>query len=592
MSDLFSSEWSDALGWTLLHSIWQSAIVLLLTLASFRFISARRSEARYAIACGGMLLFALTAMATFFSLMDNSNPYAVAAVGHVANGYVTVSNISEPPNAWFPDQVIRVVAAAIEGNMSWILLLWATGFVFFSMRFSAALYYTRQLQTSSTLLANDWNTYITNATARLGIRRIVGLAQSAVITSPMVIGYLKPVILVPAGMLTGLTAEQLETIFLHELAHIRRHDYLVNLAQSFIEVIFFFNPFVWIQSKIIRREREYCCDDLVVRHHGGTRAYAHALVQLAEASLTAPRFALSLADDKNQLLNRIKRIMENSVKNYSGKGRLAIPVILLFMALACISWLGTDDKNSVEPSQHQSDAFFSADTVPSKKGSASYSRKSIITMDENGRPHEEVVEEFEGDESLRPLIGKQFHGFSGMTPPGFPQFPAFAVPNWSDTIPPAHGFKSDEWEAYARSLTEELQKQLKMLEEFPHDSLMQGFADKWNSFEMPHPGLRRLEKFEHAEILKQLEEKLGKLHGFDFDEFAHPGHEFSPSKGYEEALREQLLKDGYLDKDESIQSLEWSKQSFKVNGESIDRADREKYRKLNDEFFGTSEKRK
>src|SRR5690606_8513761 len=101
-----------------------------------------------------------------------------------------------------------------------------------------------------------------------------------------------------------------------------RHDYIINLFQSLLETIFFFNPFVWMISSAIRREREFCCDDEVVRRNGSPLTYAKALAQLEEIRHSKPVFALSLAENKNQLLNRIKRIMEKSAKNYSGRERI------------------------------------------------------------------------------------------------------------------------------------------------------------------------------------------------------------------------------------------------------------------------------
>src|SRR5204862_7511696 len=107
---------------------------------------------------------------------------------------------------------------------------------------------------------NDWSNIVQQLARQLHIDRVIPLAQSAHINAPLVIGYIKPVIMIPVGMFSGLSPEQIETIFIHELAHIKRHDYFINVLQSIIEALFFFNPFIWIVSNIIRREREYCCD--------------------------------------------------------------------------------------------------------------------------------------------------------------------------------------------------------------------------------------------------------------------------------------------------------------------------------------------
>jgi beta-lactamase regulating signal transducer with metallopeptidase domain len=175
----------------------------------------------------------------------------------------------------------------------------------------------QRLRASAIPVEEQWNERLRILARKLKVNQLVLLAESAMTEAPVVIGYFKPMILIPLGMLGGLSTEQLESIITHELIHIRRRDYLVNLLQSVLEILFFFNPFVWVISGIIRREREHCCDDAVIALHGNPLAYAHALTALEEAKLSRAGIALSLAEDKNQLLNRIKRIMEKSVRTYS-----------------------------------------------------------------------------------------------------------------------------------------------------------------------------------------------------------------------------------------------------------------------------------
>jgi beta-lactamase regulating signal transducer with metallopeptidase domain len=138
--------------------------------------------------------------------------------------------------------------AAVQRNIPLIITVWIAGLILFTARLLSGLAYTIRLTSSSLAVENEWSEYIHRTAAALGINRVIALAQSHAINSPMVIGYFKPVILIPLGMLSGLTTEQLETIFLHELAHIKRHDYLINLIQSVVETIFFFNPAIWVLS--------------------------------------------------------------------------------------------------------------------------------------------------------------------------------------------------------------------------------------------------------------------------------------------------------------------------------------------------------
>src|ERR1700749_4616836 len=118
-----------------------------------------------------------------------------------------------------------------------------------------------------------WNERMQQLAALMGIRQTISLLESGIAKVPMVIGHLKPVILIPIGLLTALSAEEVEAILVHELAHIKRRDYLVNMLQSLMEIIFFFNPAVLWISQLIKTERENCCDDMVVEQSSNRISY-------------------------------------------------------------------------------------------------------------------------------------------------------------------------------------------------------------------------------------------------------------------------------------------------------------------------------
>lgn len=592
MSNLFASRWTDALGWTLLHSLWQSLIILLIVVVTLRMVHSQYSRLRYTIMCAGFFLFVASASTTFLYLGTHYMPAADSSDAvTVQNIYVSTSAEASHSAVGF----LTSVDVVVEKYMPAVVGLWAIGFVFFAIRLSAGFLYTCKIRSTGVPVRGRWEEFIASAASKLGIEKFILLAESATITGPMVIGYFKPVILIPMGMMSGLTTEQLETVIMHELAHIRRHDYIVNFIQSVVETIFFFNPFVWVLSRMIRREREYCCDDVVVQTHGGKKAYAYALTQIAEARLTTARFALSLGEDKNQLLNRIRRIMEKSASNYPLKSQMIVPAILLTGALFCISWLGTD-----QPGRSSEQAIGRADTVPAKKPNAArYSRKSIITLDENGQPHEEIVEEFEGDESLRPFL--QQHATPDISAiPGIPGIDVIPpIPNISampaDSIP--FGFNSREWESMTKSF-EDLQKQLEMMHSFREGDTT-GMMPTWgqnfsfpdmHDFQFPDHFFEGLNDLGRAGAMEDLQENLKHLedlHKEHFGDFERQFQLHADRMGsYEQQLRDQLQKDGYLSTDESISSLEWNNDTFKVNGKEIKPEDQEKYRKLNDQFFG------
>ncbi len=151
---------------------------------------------------------------------------------------------------------------------------------------------------------------------RMGIRRAVTLLESARVEVPMVSGWLRPSILVPVAALSGLTAPQLEAILAHELAHIRRHDYLVNLLQCLVEVLLFHHPATWWITRVVRCEREHCCDDMAVSASRDRLTYAQALA--AMEGLRTPAFSISPAANGGNLLARVRRILkpkEESMKH-------------------------------------------------------------------------------------------------------------------------------------------------------------------------------------------------------------------------------------------------------------------------------------
>jgi beta-lactamase regulating signal transducer with metallopeptidase domain len=183
-----------------------------------------------------------------------------------------------------------------------------------------------------------WENHLTKLKGQLRIPRRVKLLISQYIQVPVMIGFLRPVILMPVAMFNNLTAEQLEAILLHELAHIKRNDYLLNIFQSIVETILFFNPFIrWI-SKNIRLEREHCCDDIVLKHQVQPLHYAKALVALEEYRLTVNALAMAAADNKQHLFHRIKRIMEMKTKNINYTQKL-LAVMIIAVGLVSIAWL-------------------------------------------------------------------------------------------------------------------------------------------------------------------------------------------------------------------------------------------------------------
>jgi beta-lactamase regulating signal transducer with metallopeptidase domain/peptidoglycan/xylan/chitin deacetylase (PgdA/CDA1 family) len=375
------------LGWTLLHFVWQGALVAL-AYASLS-LSLRRSTAnlRYLVACASMLLMLALPVATFFQL--NSNVAADAASARARRAAPTLEQpargdagraaesggqarlyanllvlhddaggAAAPLQRWAMDRFTSAVP--------WLVLVWLAGALALTLRLLGGWVLTERLRREpATPLARDWRETLARLARQLRVSRTVRLCESALVEVPTVIGWLRPVILVPASALTGLSAPQLEALLAHELAHIRRHDYLVNLLQSVAETILFYHPAVWWLSARVRIEREHACDDLAVRATGDVLVYARALTTLETLrgqSHDANSRTLAVAANGGSLMQRIQRLIKSQPASQpQGRSPLFASLAIVFLALASII-AGAQTFNSIQSKNTRAPRGDAADT--------------------------------------------------------------------------------------------------------------------------------------------------------------------------------------------------------------------------------------
>ena len=297
MSTILSSALSQALEWSLFHFLWQGALIAAVAAVALKF--AARAQTRYAIACGALL-----AMPVVFAItLRLSIPGEPIATGRSSVPLARPSAI--PPLDTVP--AVRDFSAYLE----YAVPLWLAGVLCVLLYRSAAWIWATRLRRRGTCeVPREWMVRLKTLSRRARVWQPVVLLESCIAEVPVVIGYLRPAILVPAGMLAGLPAEHVEAILLHELAHIRRADYLVALIQSAIEGLLFYHPAVWWISGVLRAERENCCDDFAVAIQGNPHAYASALATLEEARWRSS--APVLAANDGDLLRRIRRVLRAS----------------------------------------------------------------------------------------------------------------------------------------------------------------------------------------------------------------------------------------------------------------------------------------
>jgi hypothetical protein len=215
------------------------------------------------------------------------------------------------------------------------MLLWILGAAGFGVRLIGGWWQARRLTERNVVpLGEPWTGRLRELAHRLEVSRPVRLLESAAISAPLVLGWLRPVILMPVGLVTNLSPGEVGAILAHELSHLRRHDYLVNLAQRVTEALLFYHPAVWWVSEHIRTERENCCDDLAALAVGDGRVVARALVALAERNVGIP--ALALAADGGALGERVRRLLGAE----SAGGRIGVGRRLLWIAGFVLLMLG------------------------------------------------------------------------------------------------------------------------------------------------------------------------------------------------------------------------------------------------------------
>ena len=319
-------EWVRALCLTFMHSLWQGLVAAIG--AGIILLCTRKSKPafRYNLLALVMLLFVVGTVLTFSLMIRDS--------GAVSGSVVVFSNEWVVPTAFQHAGDVALATAEADwmtkilaffnAHAQVIVTVWFLIFAVKSILAASGLLYLRKVAQQVSTPEMKWIVRFYELAERMRIGQEVELRESVQVAVPMVIGFLKPVVLVPLGMLANLPASQVEAILLHELAHIRRRDYLINLVQIFCENVFFFNPAVWWISRLIREEREHCCDDLAISVIQNKTSFIHALVSFQEYNQSRPAFEMAFSKKRNHLLDRIKRIVNNNNKSLDAMEKLFV----------------------------------------------------------------------------------------------------------------------------------------------------------------------------------------------------------------------------------------------------------------------------
>jgi len=360
LENILSPQIVQKLGWTLLHFVWQAAAVALILAILLRVLRRSTANLRYIVACSALGLMVLLPAVTIHlvPVSASSAPPNIAAfvlpaepMSEISPAEIRVAEQLPDPQGVGAASWKQRAAGLLEPALPYAVLGWLIGVVLLAVWHLGGW---AQLQRLKRRIVNEADSPLTGRVSELadslGVKRAVRLLESAFVQVPTVVGWLRPIILLPASALTGLTSEQLEALLAHELAHIKRLDYLVNMLQTAVEILGFYHPAVWWISHTIRAERENCCDDMAVSISGDARQYVKALAEMER--IRCGQAELAIAASGGNLSRRISRLLgkDSARKTRAGWAPAAVAAILL-IALAipaslALSGAGSEDTSA------------------------------------------------------------------------------------------------------------------------------------------------------------------------------------------------------------------------------------------------------
>ena len=332
LETLVETRWAEAVGWTLIHSLWQGLIVAVVL--GIVLLATQSPRVRYAVGMVAMMVMVTAFAATFFELV-----WRTAGDGLPA-GRVPFPN-------W--RQAVPQAAAHWEFSLAliapWLAPFWFGGVLVFYARYVTGFLSLARLSRRGVCAAPAiWDVRLSALRAKVKVSGPVRLLESSLVEAPILMGHFRPLILLPLGLLTSLPTTQIESILLHELAHIRRHDYLLNALQNLVDGLLFYNPALWWISHVVRSEREKCCDDVVVEVSGNAHEYARALAALEETRWSGREPAV--AAQGVSIMKRIRRLLYPAAPSSDWSPVLAASIVLVAAAMTLGAWQQSDAPRS------------------------------------------------------------------------------------------------------------------------------------------------------------------------------------------------------------------------------------------------------
>lgn len=336
-----------SLGMTLLHSLWQILAVYIILRVVLSLLKTNDSRSKYNISAVFMILIFVMAIITF-SIYENTDNKSESLIFY----HLTKANETGNDQVMsYPIPMAQELGISPQKTISdylpWFVIAYAGGIIFLSFRLAFGLIYLRRYRYNGILpVSEELEKIFQSLIDKITLNKNVSLIESVLTKVPFVLGYFKPVVVVPAGILLNIPFNQVEAILAHELAHIKRSDYLINIIQSIVELLFFYHPLIYLISKHVRDERENCCDDIALKYCSDSTQYAKALANMESVRMNLSHSAVAFVKKKNSLLKRISRILKPNNMKTKLSDRIFAGIIVV-LGLSTILIMGAAAMNNV-----------------------------------------------------------------------------------------------------------------------------------------------------------------------------------------------------------------------------------------------------
>jgi bla regulator protein BlaR1 len=325
----FNSEFIRTMGMTLIHSFWEGVVIAFIVQFALSLISKSNARSRYIILVSGLVLLLASFIVTFCFIHQHN---LELIINNYTSGKLLMATPSSSPMYSESIKNLDRILHFFEPSYPFLALGWLLGFIFVGIRTLGGVYFTWNIIRKAARMPEDYLQNIFNRIKKkMNVSSRVRLRISTQKISPMVIGFFKPIVLIPVAAVTGLNTDQIEAVFAHELAHICRYDHIIIVIQTIARLILFFHPLAWYLSAEIDRERENSCDDLVMKSFTSPINYIKALAMIQEMNLSGPVQANALCGKSKGLLYRIKRMIKPELK-HSPVFRFSV-IFLLFLTV-------------------------------------------------------------------------------------------------------------------------------------------------------------------------------------------------------------------------------------------------------------------